>query len=284
MKLMNPAPIIALLTDFGSIDPFVGIMKGVISQIAPDTSIVDISHEVPSGDINRAAIMLWQATPYFPEGTIFLSVVDPGVGTTRRGIILKTEDKIYVGPDNGLFTFILDKSSQAWELSDSKFQLSQSSTTFHGRDVFSPAAAYAARGIDASEFGNFVTNIIHLPDPHFQIVENQLEGEILYIDKFGNLLTSIGRFIILDQVRFRLDPWLEETPEFSENITVRSKYSSLILPNGSQLSWVTTFEEISEDECGFMVGSSGLLEIAANRKSAADVLGLSLGDRVTLKF
>lgn len=284
MKLMNPAPIIALLTDFGSIDPFVGIMKGVISQIAPGASFVDISHEVPSGDIKRAAIMLWQATPYFPAGTIFLTVVDPGVGTSRRGIILKTEQQIYIGPDNGLFTFVLDKSSQAWELSDSKFQLSRSSTTFHGRDIFSPAAAYAARGIDASEFGNCVTNIIRLPDPHFQIGEDQLEGEILYIDKFGNLLTSIGKFIKLDQSGFALDPWIDVTTEPSEDIIVGRKSSSMILPNGSQLSWMTTFADISEDECGLLVGSSGLLEIAANRESAADVLGLSLGDRVTLKF
>jgi hypothetical protein len=211
-------------------------------------------------------------------------VVDPGVGTSRRGIILKTEDQIFIGPDNGILTFVLDKSSQAWELSDSKFQLSHSSTTFHGRDVFSPAAAYAARGIDASEFGIFVTNIIRLPDPHLQTGEDQLEGEILYIDKFGNLLTSIGKFKKLDQGGFGLDPWIDLTTDPSEDITVGRKSSYMILPNGNQLSWVTTFADISEDECGFLIGSSGLLEIAANRKSAADVLGLSLGDRVTLKF
>lgn len=281
---MNPAPLIALLTDFGSIDPFVGIMKGVISQIAPGTSIVDISHEVPSGDIKRAAIMLWQAALYFPQGTIFLTVVDPGVGTSRRGIILKTEDQIFIGPDNGLFTFVLDKSFQAWELSDPRFQLSLSSTTFHGRDIFSPAAAYAAKSIDGSEFGQEVNNIIRLPDPYFHIGKDQLKGEILNIDKFGNLLTSIGRLKKLDQVRFKLEPWLEVATELPEDIIVGRDSSTMILPNGHQLSWVTTFGDISEGECGLLVGSSGLLEIAANRESAADMLGLSLGDRVTLKI
>ena len=112
MNDMPSSPLIALITDFGENDPFVGIMKGVISKIAPGIKLIDITHNIPPGDIQRAAVMLWQSKPYFPSGSIFLTVVDPGVGTSRRGLICCSDDHIFIGPDNGLFTFVLDSSSQ----------------------------------------------------------------------------------------------------------------------------------------------------------------------------
>ena len=120
---MQSEQVIALLTDFGNDDPFVGIMKGVISNIAPKVKLIYITHNIPPGDIRRAAVMLWQSVPYFPLGTIFLTVVDPGVGTNRRGMIVKAGDYIFVGPDNGVFTFTCQDEFTAWELQESQFQL-----------------------------------------------------------------------------------------------------------------------------------------------------------------
>ena len=129
---MPSAPLIALLTDFGDDDPFVGIMKGVIANIVPQAKMVDITHNIPPGDVRRGAVMLWQAIPYFPSGSIFLIVVDPGVGTTRRGIIAESGDHIFVGPDNGMFSFIGIENLPAWELTSHQFQLPGKGNTFHG--------------------------------------------------------------------------------------------------------------------------------------------------------
>jgi len=281
---MSHIPPIALLTDFGDSDPFVGIMKGTIAIIAPQTPLIDITHNIPPGDVRRAAVMLWQSIRFFPGGTIFLSVVDPGVGTLRRGMILQTEDHLFVGPDNGLFSFILEKQFEAWELIDPKFQLPQPGTTFHGRDIFAPAAAYAANGIEGSQFGPKITEIIQLPGPRLHIKSNQIEGEILYSDQFGNLLTSLGKWISSDREKFFFDPWLNLGASLSGDITIAKNQASLMLPDGHILPWVDTFADIPDGDCGMLVGSSGLVEIAANRSRAADLLKLSSGDPVTLLY
>jgi S-adenosylmethionine hydrolase len=284
MNSMSHIPSIAILTDFGHSDPFVGIMKGVIARIAPQASLIDITHNIPPGDIQRAAVMLWQSKSYFPAGTIFLSVVDPGVGTGRRGIIVQTENQLFVGPDNGLFSFILEQQFEAWELIESRFQLPQPGTSFHGRDIFAPAAAHAANGIKGSEFGPSIAEIIRLPEPRLNIKPNQIEGEILYSDQFGNLLTSLGKWVSSDQKRFLFEPWLDLGASFSGEVTIAKNQVSLMLPDGHTLSWVDMFADIREGDCGIMVGSSGLVEIAANRSSAADLLTLSSGDLVTLRY
>jgi S-adenosylmethionine hydrolase len=158
--------IIALLTDFGIYDPYVGIMKAVMSEIASDASLIDLSHQIPAGDIQRGAYVLWQAARDFPPGSIFLSVVDPGVGTIRKGIILQTEKHIFVGPDNGLFSYLLiGNNYQAWELANPNYQRQGISTTFHGRDIFAPAAAFAAQGIQGKEFGAEIKDLINLSKP-----------------------------------------------------------------------------------------------------------------------
>ena len=138
---------IALLTDFGEKDVYVGIMKGVISGIAPHAQMIDLAHSIPPGDIAKAAFELYQAVPYFPQGTIFLTVVDPGVGTDRRPIAISWSERMCVGPDNGVFTYLLATGGEptAVELSSSVHRLEQVSNTFHGRDIFAPAAAHLAR-------------------------------------------------------------------------------------------------------------------------------------------
>ncbi len=284
MNSMSHIPPIALLTDFGYSDPFVGIMKGVIAKIAPRAPLIDITHNIPPGDIRRAAVMLWQSIKFFPAGTIFLSVVDPGVGTRRRGIIVQTENQLFVGPDNGIFSFILGKKFAAWELIDPNFQLPQSGTTFHGRDIFAPAAAHAANGIEGSQFGSSIAEIARLPSPRLHIKSNQIEGEILYSDQFGNLLTSLGKWISSDREKFFFDPWLNIGASLSGDITIAKNQASLMLTNGHILSWVDTFADIPDGDCGMLVGSSGLVEIAANRSRAADLLKLSSGDPVTLLY
>jgi S-adenosylmethionine hydrolase len=284
MSDMLVSPIIALITDFGAIDPFVGIMKGVIAKISPGIELIDITHNIPPGDIRRAAIILWQSKSYFPSGTIFLTVVDPGVGSSRRGLIISAGDHIYIGPDNGIFTFVIDSQPKCWELKNQNYKLSHPSTTFHGRDIFAPAAAYTANGVPCSEFGPVVSNLQNLPAPRLSISPGQIQGEILHQDRFGNLLTSLGKIITFNQMTLGIEPWLDVGSESSEKIRITKSKSSLALPDGRVLPWVETFADLPEDECGVVIGSSGLLELVANRKSAADLLTLSSGEIITLQF
>ena len=275
---------IAILTDFGYDDPFVGIMKGVILSIAPQVSIVDITHDIPLGDIKRGAFILWQSRNYFPDGTIFLTVVDPGVGTARRGLIVQTGNQILIGPDNGLFSFVLEKDFEAWELENPKYQLPFPGNTFHGRDIFAPAAAYAATGVHGSLFGSPIDEIQKLPRPRLAIKTDRLEGEILHSDRFGNLFTSLGVWKPSERDKFTLEPWIEPGSTISSKISIVKNQVSLLLPDRRRLSWVDTFADIPKGKCGFLIGSSGLVEIAANRTRAVDLLKLSAGDPITLLF
>lgn len=275
------APIV-LLTDFGIEDPFVGIMKGVIADIVPNVPVIDLSHSIPPGDIKRAAITIWQSYSYFPEDSIFLGVVDPGVGTSRRGIVIVSDRQIFVGPDNGLFTFILNDSSQVWELRDMQYQLPNPGYTFHGRDVFAPAAAYLAQGVQSSQLGPSVSDIHRVPDPVLKYEKDKISGEILFADRFGNVLTSLGRFTSKAKSVFRFEPWVRNDPGSFGEIEIPMNQANLELADGRSLPWVRTFADIPSGKCGVLVGSSGLLEIVANRSNAAEALGLSDGDLVNL--
>jgi S-adenosylmethionine hydrolase len=278
-------PIIAILTDFGTRDPFVGIMKGVIAGIASQARTIDLTHEIPPGDLRHGALALWQSAQYFPDGTIFLCVVDPGVGTSRRGVIVTAEvDTIqgrrrftFVGPDNGIFSYVLHLGFQAWELANPSLRLPDTSSTFHGRDIFAPAAAYTANGIPGSEFGPAIEQLVELPYPRLIVMENRAKGEILFADRFGNLLTSLGQFKPAGNEIFHLQPWVPGVqPAVFNRQTAR-----LVIPGG-ELRLAKTFGELRGTECAGIVGSSGLLEIAANGKSAAELLGLKPGGLVEL--
>ncbi|MCJ7717213.1 MAG: SAM-dependent chlorinase/fluorinase, partial [Anaerolineales bacterium] len=193
MNLAMKPVMIALLTDFGFDDPYVGIMKGIIKEIAPGAEFIDLTHLIPAGDIQRGAFVLWQSARDLPPGTIFLSVVDPGVGTNRRAVYLQREGQIFIGPDNGLFSYLFYNASfTAWKLSNPEYQLDGPSTTFHGRDIFAPGAAYAALGISGSQFGDEVKSLTRLADPIFSRNGNSIQGEIISKDRFGNLFTSLG--------------------------------------------------------------------------------------------
>jgi S-adenosylmethionine hydrolase len=280
---MNNAPLIALLTDFGSKDPFCGIMKGVISKIAPGIPCLDLNNEIPPGDIQRAAITLWQAKPYFPDGTVFLCVVDPGVGTNRRGVVVQAGEKTYIGPDNGIFTFILDKGYKAWELQNPNYFLPNPTYTFHGRDIFAPAAAYVSMGIPGSEFGRMVENLIVLSPPYLKSSDPKtLQGEVLYADHFGNLLTSLGSFSFVNEELIKFSPWIQNRNKPLVERTFDTKHIEIQLPSGASLPFVRTFSEAPPEGCAAIIGSSGLIEIVANQKSAAAILDLKADDHIIL--
>jgi len=270
---------IAILTDFGIEDPYVGIMKGIISEISPDAPIIDITNQIPPGDIQRGAFILWQASQDFPKGTVFLCVVDPGVGTERKAVFLQTRDHILIGPDNGLFSYLLYGSSfKCWELSNSNYQRKSSSATFHGRDIFAPAAAFAAKSISGDQFGSRVSSPNRLPEPILTYNESSLTGEILSRDHFGNLFTSLGQFKYQNE-SLRFVSWIDES-----ELTISDKSKIRIRVNEKELPLVQTFSSIDPGSCAGLVGSSGLIEIVANQTSAKDLLGLEKGNPVILSW
>lgn len=187
-----PGRLITLTTDFGVRDPFVGVMKGVILGICPDARLVDLTHEIEPQDIQGAQLALESAVGYFPPGTIHLAVVDPGVGSARRPLALEAGRQCFVGPDNGLFTFALaDPGWTAVTLEASQYRLPEVSRTFHGRDVFAPAAAHLARGVALAELGRPARDLLRHPLPVARREGPDLVGEVLAADRFGNLITSI---------------------------------------------------------------------------------------------
>ncbi len=272
-----PAPIV-ILTDFGLQDPYVGIMKGVILQRV-QTTLVDLVHDIPPGDIRQAAFVLWQSLDHFPEGTVFLAVVDPGVGSHRLPVIAESQGYRFVAPDNGLLTYVATLETRAWALANPAFHLPIPSATFHGRDIFAPAAAYAARGVPGRAFGPMVPSLRRIPLPAWRLEgRHMLRGEVLHADRFGNVITSLGAFRRSGS-DWMLFPWPEtraqQEPVYFIPAAVR-------LPDGRLLPVVRTFADIPPDETAALVGSSGMIEIAANRQSAAAMLDLKPGDSVVL--
>jgi S-adenosyl-L-methionine hydrolase (adenosine-forming) len=182
---------ITLLTDFGLKDPYVGIMKGVILSINPDVTIIDITHNVSPQDIREGAFLMKEYYPYFKSGTIHLAVVDPTVGSVRRPIMFNKDEHFFVGPDNGIFSHIIERNTEIYEIKNRDFMLNHISSTFHGRDVFAPVAAYLASGIHASAFGPKVVNPVYLMDIFPDIINEVLTGEVVMFDRFGNVITNI---------------------------------------------------------------------------------------------
>jgi S-adenosylmethionine hydrolase len=270
------APLVAILSDFGNLDPYVGIMKAVISGIAPQIPLIDISHEIPPGDVARAAFVLWQSLPFLPPGSICLCVVDPGVGTSRAPICYDGARVRVIAPDNGLLTYILGPDPQVHELANPEFQLPERSTTFHGRDIFAPAAGHAALGVPGKAFGPRIKHPVRIPLPKLDISPNRVTGQTLHADHFGNVLTSLGSFTRAES-GWRLKSWLtpQTIQEFSSRLEVRFR--------GEGLPLGTTFAEIPSEKVGAIVGSTGLLEIVANGDSAKNRLNISAGEPVELR-
>jgi S-adenosylmethionine hydrolase len=190
--------VITLTTDFGSGDHEAGVLKGVIWKIAPTVHIADLSHDIPPHDIQEAALLLWRAVPFFPDGTIHVAVIDPGVGTSRRGIVAQLGSQYFVGPDNGLFSFLLTRAEEntqpAWfvELDRPEYWLTEVSNVFHGRDVFAPVAAYLANGISITSVGTSINDPVRLEIPRPTLIPGGWLGQVIHIDHFGNLSTNLN--------------------------------------------------------------------------------------------
>jgi S-adenosylmethionine hydrolase len=252
--------IITLTTDFGTRDAYVAEMKGVMLEIAAAAGrpvhLVDVTHEVERHDVTEAALALDAAAPHFPPGTVHLAVVDPGVGTDRRELVVQTERAVFVGPDNGVFTPFLDGSAawRAWELRAPEYRLPSVSRTFHGRDIFAPAAAYLATGVAPERFGPRVVDPLRLSWPTVRAVAGAVAGAVLHVDRFGNLVTSI-RAETLDGLggapRIRL--------------------------GGRRLPLVGTYGDLPPGQAGALIGSSGRLEIAVVF-GAGGAAGFGAGD------
>ena len=182
---------ITLTTDFGITDPYVGVMKGVIFGIAPAANIIDITHAIEPQNIVQGAHILEAAHRYFAENTVHVAVVDPGVGTPRRAIAVEALEQRFVAPDNGILTPVLGPEAQVYELIEEKYFLSPRSSTFHGRDIFAPAAAWIASGVELSQMGPLIKDAKTLDLPEVSVKGQSLSGEIIHIDHFGNLVTNI---------------------------------------------------------------------------------------------
>jgi S-adenosyl-L-methionine hydrolase (adenosine-forming) len=191
-------PVITLTTDFGSADYGAGILKGVIWNIAPKVQIADLTHDISPQDIMEGALVLWRCTPYFPDGTVHVAVVDPGVGTPRRGIAAQIGEQYYVGPDNGLFSMVLARAEASGQstrfihLDNRSYWLDEVTSVFHGRDVFSPVAAYLASGTALDAFGPTIHDPIRLNIPVPFRSRHGWMGKVIHIDHFGNLATNIS--------------------------------------------------------------------------------------------
>ena len=255
-------PVIALLTDFGTRDHYAGTMKGVVLGICPDVTLVDISHDIAAHDVLGGALELAAAYRYFPAGTIFLVVVDPGVGSTRRGIAAEAGEFKYVAPDNGVLTAVLDEQPprRVVELTERKYARPTVSRTFEGRDRFAPAAAWLAKGIDLAALGRSAGGIQRLEIPTPAAGDGRIEGEVLRVDRFGNLITNIDR-------------------KTFEKLAAGGPLDIRIGPH--QVSRVvSTYADAGPGDLCALFGSTDHLEVAVNGASAAEALDLRRGAAV----
>ncbi len=279
---MGSIPLVTLTTDFGTADGYVGTMKGVMLGIAPAARLVDISHEIAPQDIRQAAYVLYTSYAFFPPHAVHLVVVDPGVGSARRPIALRTLSGAFVGPDNGVFTYVLGREpiEALVELLDPRYRLPQASYTFHGRDIFAPAAAHLAVGVPIAELGPPVSDPVTFPLPRLEVAPDTIVGEVLHADRFGNVVTSVGR-LLWSQNELSVDPafgQVQEQVQFDANEVV-------VAVAGRDISRVRrTYAEVEPGEVLALVGSSGYLEIAVREGSAARRLGIRPGDEVELRL
>ena len=255
--------LITFTTDFGLSDHFVGVMKGVVAGIAPAARVIDISHGIAPYNVTEAAFVIAEAWPYFPAGTIHVVVVDPGVGTSRRPILAEAGGHYFVAPDNGVLSMVFDAvPHKVRVISNPKFMRREISRTFHGRDVFAPAAAHLAKGAKPAVFGrvidDYVRTWITRPSCHGN---DAWRGTILKVDRFGNLITNFAAREFAGVSTRRLEMRAGTT-----------RIHTLAL----------TYAETNVGDLFVIVGSSGYLEIAANQKSAAEILGCSAGASVEL--
>lgn len=259
--------LIAILTDFGDKDPYVAEMKAVMLKINPAVRFLDITHNVKRHSIRSGAFILYTTHKYFPEGTIFLVVIDPGVGTARKPILVLTDKYAFVAPDNGvLYPIVKELSIKKiiW-LKNKKYFREEISTTFHGRDIFAPVAAYLSLGIKEEDFGLLIdpNNLVKLELIKYDKKEDVIKAEVNYIDVFGNVITSIPN----DSIEF----------EFGRMYKISTNKGKFIARR------VSSYGEGRNKEVLLIKGSHGFWEIALNKGNAASFLGVEIGDELEIK-
>jgi S-adenosyl-L-methionine hydrolase (adenosine-forming) len=260
-------PIITLTTDFGLNDHFIGTIKGVILSIVPNVDIVDICHSVQAFDVLDGALTIAQSYSYFPAGTVHMVVVDPGVGTARRPIMVTSERHHFVAPDNGVLSLVYGREERLRirHVTADHYYLQPVSNTFHGRDIFAPVTAWLAKGVDPEKFGDEISDFVRFNAPKPKSVDGTtVRGVVLKVDRFGNLVTNITP---------------QDVPALFASEPARFK----ILVGQHEITEIhSNYSEGAPGEVFGIVGSMGYLEIAANRGSAAKVVATGKGSEVTI--
>jgi S-adenosylmethionine hydrolase len=262
-------PVCGLITDFGNKDYFIGVMKGLIKKINPDAEVIDISNEIPSYSLLPASFTLEQAYRFFPAGAIFLVVVDPGVGTERNILLVEYDNRFFIAPDNGVLTPILQKKEKTVFILDNKnYFLIDGVSTFEARDKMAPAAAYLSRGIDPREMGSLLpgAEFVFNPDYFPSQLENGIRARIVYIDKFGNIMTNVSKDFLFEAL---------EAPGFST--------FKVILNNREIKHFHKTYGQAGAGPF-MLIGSHQNLEIAINQGSAASFLDAKIGREAIIEF
>lgn len=258
MRYPEPSGHITLLTDFGLEDHYVGVMKGVIARIHPEARVTDICHEVQAYSILQGAFMLAQSCRYFPEGTVHVAVVDPGVGSAREAIVAHAAGQYFVAPDNGVLSYVFEESEpNVRALNVDRFALTPRSNTFHGRDVFAPAAAWLSKNRTFADMGTQLDEWVALDPPSKPLEGGGWAGHVLNIDRFGNIVTG-----------FTPDQWSDDAEMSVGGLTIRlgeAHYGAA--PAGEPF---------------VIEGSAGYLEVSIRQQSAAAVAGVTIGDQVRL--
>ena len=259
------AKIVTLTTDFGLRDPYVAEMKAAVLCICSDAVIVDVSHEIEKFSIRMGAYVLASAAPYFPRGTVHVAVVDPGVGTQRRSLLIETRQGFLVGPDNGVLLLAAERQGikSIHEITNQQLMLPGVSSTFHGRDIFAPAAANLAKGLPPGEFGPEIREVIKPEFAKVKLEKGTLMGEVLHVDGFGNIITNVSE---------------EELSSLHAKGPL-----NISLPNWkTTLKLSKTYAEAKPEEALALVGSQGYVEIAVNQGNAAEKFSARPGDKIRL--
>jgi S-adenosylmethionine hydrolase len=255
--------LIALISDFGVKDWFVGELKGVLYSIAPQTTIVDINHHIPPGDIRYGALNLLASHKSFPRKSIFCVAVSISTKTNCRSIVARTDDYTFIGPDNGVLSWVLQNDKQpVWCIENETYIRKNPSDTFQARDIFGPAAAHIANGISPDKLGPQTTNIVRIPFPLPSISSDKLEGEIIYIDRFGNALTNIRS---------------------SDLKALNAPDNVCNLDNRFDIPIKSQYQEVDHLERLCYAGSAGFMEIAVRDGNGAEILGIETGQKVVIR-
>ncbi|MEM0001881.1 MAG: S-adenosyl-l-methionine hydroxide adenosyltransferase family protein [Desulfurococcaceae archaeon] len=264
--------LIVLLTDYGYRDPYVGVVKGVIKSINPEAEVIDLTHGIERHNILEAAVILAVSAKYFPRNTVFVVVVDPGVGSSRRSILIETSNYILLGPDNGCLTLLAEQDGvkRVFDISNSKYKLPEVSYTFHGRDIFAPVAAWISKGVPLEEVGEEISysEIVKLTfeKPIVNERDKSIKATVVYIDVFGNIMTNISN---MDLSKLN--------PSFGSKINIEAGASI------HTCVFEASFSRVPEGELACYINSWGYFEIAVNKGNAAAKLRVKQGDGIVIK-